>query len=110
MKNGKRMKRIKTNGKIDEIEGLVAKLLVALGEDPAREGLLKTPGRVAESLRFLTQGCDDTLDRVLNDAIFEEAVDEKRNSLATTSWLLGRLRDDEKTRAEFLTLIHRGNR
>jgi GTP cyclohydrolase I len=35
---------------------------------------------------------------------------EKQNSLATTSCLLGRMRDDEKTRAEFLNLIHQGGR
>ncbi len=192
-KNGKPQKE-------DEIEGLVRKLLSSLGEDPSREGLEKTPHRVAESLRFLTRGCDDKLEVLLNGAIYEENVDEmvlvrdielyslcehhmlpffgkchvaylpkgkiiglskiprivdcyarrlqvqerltvqianalqdalrpagvgvvieaqhlcmmmrgveKQNSLATTSCLIGKLRDDEKTRAEFLTLIHRGN-
>jgi GTP cyclohydrolase I len=184
-----------------DLEGLIKKLLVGLGEDPEREGLKRTPARVAKSLQFLTQGCDNDLSVLLNDAVFEEAVDEmvvvrdievyslcehhmlpffgkchvaylpqgriiglskiprlvdcfarrlqvqerltvqiakavedaiqpsgvgvvieaqhlcmmmrgveKQNSLATTSCLRGRMRDDEKTRAEFLTLIHQGGR
>jgi GTP cyclohydrolase I len=182
-----------------ELEDTVRKLLVQLGEDPEREGLLKTPHRVAESLAFLTQGMSGCAATILNDAIFEEQVDEmvvvrdielysmcehhmlpffgkchvaylpagkivglskiprivdcfarrlqvqerltvqianalndavkphgvgvvieaqhlcmmmrgveKQNSVAITSCLLGRMRDDEKTRAEFLTLMHRG--
>jgi GTP cyclohydrolase I len=181
----------------EKIARLVKDLLTALGEDPNREGLKRTPHRVAESLKFLTRGCDHDLKTLLNDAVFEEQVDEmvvvrdielysmcehhmlpffgkchvaylpagkiiglskiprivdcfarrlqvqerltgqianalqdvlkpqgvgvvieaqhlcmmmrgveKQNSLATTSCLLGHLRDDEKTRAEFLTLIH----
>ena len=49
-----------------EIEGLIRKLIVALGEDPEREGLKKTPQRVAASLKFLTQGCSKELAQVLN--------------------------------------------
>jgi GTP cyclohydrolase I len=185
----------------DEIEALISKMLVSLGEDPNREGLQRTPMRVAQSMRFLTRGCEKSLDELLNDAVFEEKVDEmvvvrdievyslcehhllpffgkchvaylpagkivglskiprivdcfarrlqvqerltsqiahalekvvqpagvgvvmeaqhlcmmmrgveKQNSLATTSCLLGRLRDDEKTRSEFLQLIHSGRR
>ncbi len=183
------------------LETLIYKLLKQLGEDPEREGLKRTPHRVAESLKFLTRGCEKKLSTLLNDAIFEEQVDEmvvvrdielyslcehhmlpffgkchvaylpagkiiglskiprivdcfarrlqvqerltvqianalqetlqpqgvgvvieaqhlcmmmrgveKQNSLATTSCLLGHLRDDEKTRAEFLTLIHQNGR
>ncbi|MBI3722792.1 GTP cyclohydrolase I FolE [bacterium] len=196
-KNGKREKNGKPASE-GELESLVKRLLSELGEDPSREGLRKTPHRVAESLRFLTRGCSKDLEDVLNGAIYEESVDEmvvvrdielysmcehhmlpffgkchvaylpkgkiiglskiprivdcfarrlqvqerltvqiatalqealgpagvgvvieaqhlcmmmrgveKQNSLATTSCLLGRLRDDEKTRAEFLTLIHK---
>jgi len=181
----------------EKIAKLIKELLSALGEDPEREGLKRTPQRVAESLKFLTRGCEGDLKKVLNDAIFEEQVDEmvlvrdielyslcehhmlpffgkchvaylpkgriiglskiprlvdcyarrlqvqerlttqiatalqetlrpagvgvvieaqhlcmmmrgveKQNSLAVTSCLLGEIRDDEKTRAEFLTLIH----
>ena len=45
-------------------------LLAGLGEDPAREGLVRTPERVAEALRFLTSGYDRDVDRVVNDALF----------------------------------------
>ena len=45
-------------------------LLAGLGEDPAREGLAKTPDRVANALRFLTSGYDRDVDSVVNDALF----------------------------------------
>jgi GTP cyclohydrolase I len=46
-------------------------ILTELGEDPDREGLLRTPERVAESLRFLTQGYHRDVSREINGAIFE---------------------------------------
>jgi GTP cyclohydrolase I len=52
------------------MEALITQLLLELGEDPARDGLIKTPGRVAKSLRFLTSGYAMDVDRVLNDALF----------------------------------------
>ena len=54
-----------------KIASLVRQLLVELGEDPGRDGLLKTPARVAKSLAFLTRGYRQTLRGVLNNAIFE---------------------------------------
>jgi GTP cyclohydrolase I len=48
-------------------------VLAALGEDPGREGLLKTPERVEAALRFLTQGYQQTVAEVVGDAVFEEA-------------------------------------
>ena len=54
-----------------KIASLVRQLLVELGEDPAREGLLKTPARVAKSLSFLTRGYRQTPRGVLNNAIFD---------------------------------------
>jgi GTP cyclohydrolase I len=60
----------------DPIEGLVAALLKELGEDPGREGLLHTPGRVARSLRFLTEGYAQDPIAILNNAMFEEGYDE----------------------------------
>jgi len=60
----------------DPIRGLVAALLKELGEDPVREGLARTPARVARSLRFLTQGYDQDPLAILNDAVFEETYDE----------------------------------
>jgi GTP cyclohydrolase I len=50
----------------------VREILAALGEDPDREGLLKTPERVDKSLKFLTQGYDQTLKDVIGDALFDE--------------------------------------
>ncbi|MBI1872671.1 MAG: GTP cyclohydrolase I FolE [Acidobacteria bacterium] len=49
---------------------LIKKLLVELGEDPEREGLLKTPDRVEAALAFLTSGYKADVDRILNNALF----------------------------------------
>lgn len=66
-----------STGKEDErLESLARNLLVELGEDPAREGLERTPRRVAESLRFLTKGYQEDVDQVLNGALYEVAHDE----------------------------------
>jgi len=58
------------------IEPLVENLLRALGEDPSREGLRKTPARVAESMRYLTSGYAKDVKEVLNEAVFTEQYDE----------------------------------
>ena len=52
------------------MKDLITRLLVELGEDPNREGLLRTPTRVEKALRFLTSGYDANVDAVLNDALF----------------------------------------
>ena len=52
------------------IAGLVRELLLELGEDPEREGLKKTPLRVAKSLKFLTRGYRQNLKAVVNGAYF----------------------------------------
>ena len=52
------------------MQDLIRQLLAELGEDPAREGLLRTPHRVAKSLAFLTSGYRADIDQVLNDALF----------------------------------------
>jgi GTP cyclohydrolase I len=56
-------------------EDLVRRQLELLGEDPKREGLLRTPARVAASMAFLTQGYSSTAEQVIGDGIFEEAHD-----------------------------------
>src|SRR5690606_19114538 len=60
----------------DPIEGLVESLLKELGEDPSRDGLVRTPGRVARALRFLTSGYEQDPIAILNNAVFEESYDE----------------------------------
>jgi len=58
------------------IEPLIADLLKELGEDPHREGLAKTPERVAKAYRYLASGYGRTVADVLGDAIFTEHYDE----------------------------------
>ena len=55
---------------MDNIEKITKELLIELGEDPSREGLVKTPHRVSKSWKFLTGGYNQTVDQVVNDAIF----------------------------------------
>jgi GTP cyclohydrolase IA len=54
---------------------LVAEMLVRLGEDPARNGLLRTPERVETSLQWLTRGYRMSVEQVIGDALFEEEHD-----------------------------------
>ena len=61
---------------MERMEKIIAELLVHLGETPSREGLVKTPRRVAASLRSLTQGYRQDVKKILNNAIFEEPYDE----------------------------------
>src|SRR5438874_3072246 len=52
------------------MQEIIRQLLVELGEDPLREGLLNTPMRVEKALRFLTSGYTADVDTILNDALF----------------------------------------
>lgn len=58
------------------IPALIRDLLIRLGEDPEREGLARTPARVEQSLRFLTQGYREDLERIFAQARFTEPYDE----------------------------------
>lgn len=58
------------------MQDLIAQLLVALGEDPSREGLLKTPGRVARSLEYLTSGYRVKVEDIVNGALFSVDYNE----------------------------------
>ena len=59
---------------LKKIAGLVRQLLIELGEDPDREGLVKTPMRVAQSLTFLTSGMSQAPKQLLNQAIFHTSL------------------------------------
>jgi len=59
-----------------KLESFVKEMIVELGEDPAREGLMRTPGRVALAYKFLTKGYKEDVDRLLNGAIFNECYNE----------------------------------
>jgi len=60
----------------DQFEGVVKEMLTLLGENPKREGLVRTPVRVAKSLRYLTEGYQMDPKEILKNAIFREPYDE----------------------------------
>lgn len=65
-----------TSTEPDPVAAAMRSVLRELGEDPGRDGLLKTPERVAKSLRFLTGGYQKDVDSVLNGALFEVCYDQ----------------------------------
>jgi len=73
-KRGQAADRGREDGTV--VEELIARLLLELGEEPSRQGLLRTPKRVAESYRYLTKGYRQDAREVLNGAIFDEKYDE----------------------------------
>ena len=66
----------KTDDDNDRIVGLIRKLLLELGEDAEREGLVKTPKRVADSFRFLVGGYDEDVKTTIDKALFRVECNE----------------------------------
>ncbi len=61
---------------LTRVEDITRQLLTEIGEDPDREGLIKTPHRVSKAWKFISRGYEQTLEEVLNDAIFEDSCSE----------------------------------
>jgi GTP cyclohydrolase IA len=61
---------------IDNLKNIITDLLIEIGEDPKREGLLRTPERVAKAYKYLTKGYDEDVEEILNGAIFNECYNE----------------------------------
>ncbi len=59
----------------EKIEALVREILIEIGEDPDREGLLRTPHRIAAALEFLTSGYREDARALINEACFTNQVD-----------------------------------
>jgi GTP cyclohydrolase I len=60
----------------DKLESLYRSIISDIGEDPGREGLLDTPARAAKALQYLTRGYNQSIDDVVNNAIFESENDQ----------------------------------
>ena len=58
------------------MQDLITRLLESIGEDPTREGLVRTPGRVARSYEYLTSGYRTDVDKVINGALFSVDYNE----------------------------------
>ncbi len=64
------------NSALESMQEAVKSILLGIGEDPEREGLLRTPLRVAKAYQFLTSGYTQSVEKTLNGAIFTEEYDE----------------------------------
>ena len=60
----------------NKLEELYRQLMEGIGEDPSREGLIKTPARAASALQYLTRGYQQSVEDVVNNAIFESDNDQ----------------------------------
>ena len=77
MKSKRSVVRVMPPKQADEsIASLMEKLLVKVGEDPTRPGLVRTPERADKALRFLTSGYETDVASIVNGALFEEKCDE----------------------------------
>jgi len=74
----RRISRIQRCGaaRVASMEQSFLALLEAIGEDPGREGLLRTPGRAARAFEFLTAGYRQSLDELVNNALFDSEASE----------------------------------
>ncbi|WP_372980708.1 GTP cyclohydrolase I FolE [Marinobacter sediminum] len=61
---------------LDDLAGHYSAIINGLGEDTGREGLQDTPMRAAKAMQFLTQGYQQSLSDLVNNAVFESAMDE----------------------------------
>ena len=78
-RNQRQIEDVNGTGKpadLDVLQSLVTEMLLALGEKPGRNGLVKTPERVAKALAFMTQGYQRDIDQLLNGALFPIEYDE----------------------------------
>lgn len=62
--------------RLDDVEQIYQQLLAAIGEDQQREGLLKTPGRAARAMEYMTRGYNQNLETIVNGALFATDSDE----------------------------------
>ena len=78
MKSGAVVKKIDESSPVSaaSTQELLRELLVRLGEDPSRDGLLRTPERMQKSLEYLTKGYQQDADKVLQGALFDVPYDE----------------------------------
>ena len=73
------VENVSGNGRLaglDALQSLVTEMLLAIGETPGRNGLLKTPERVAKAFAFMTQGYHRDIDQLFNGALFPIEYDE----------------------------------
>jgi GTP cyclohydrolase I len=77
MKNNKAVLEMMVPKQEDEtISSMMRKILSKIGEDPDREGLVRTPDRAEKALRYITSGYQMDIDKIVNGALFTHACDE----------------------------------
>ncbi len=75
-KNQARVKVMQPQRDEESIASLMNKILLKIGEDTEREGLVRTPERAEKALRFLTSGYEMDVQSIINGALFHEKCDE----------------------------------